>query len=493
MEFNKKSSIINRRRKKFNQSITHNWIYLCLLFYLNVIQVHNIATANNDSNENLIKANNSLSEANSGNRSEIKHSDLIEKLIRNSLPSSTAATATASSADQFQSNGKLKLNLKFNKVRELKSNTVDIEITHRNLLYVNRGEKLDSPSNPKTLISANENSEHSNDGATLPSIDPTSTNSNNVNMNHQPQQKLQKDFTVSKNSFSFPNVSQKFFNKSSHNQTNNNRNSKIEGKKEEKKIIFNINSKWLPTIEKIIQLRNQSGEKLFEIYKSKPQKRTFSRFQSDDFPSDSENGSNTKSFYLVDSSGQNISIVLNTIKSESENGIDSINHSNVEIRRNNQMNVTQNQNTSDIRHSDSYFPHISNRNDKSNGTKYMTDKNRINSVFENSQYNFNNTNSTNSNNNANKSNNNNFNKNRKNTNGKVSLLGLFELTTRWGDRPEGKSELAAAQLAVKHINQRGILPGYTLELITNDTQVSSFVLKQFFGGRRQVAVGILLN
>jgi hypothetical protein len=55
---------------------------------------------------------------------------------------------------------------------------------------------------------------------------------------------------------------------------------------------------------------------------------------------------------------------------------------------------------------------------------------------------------------------------------KVSLLGLFEMTTHLGERWEGRSELAAAELAVKHINERGLLPGYTLELITNDTQVT---------------------
>lgn len=56
--------------------------------------------------------------------------------------------------------------------------------------------------------------------------------------------------------------------------------------------------------------------------------------------------------------------------------------------------------------------------------------------------------------------------------GIVSLLGLFELSTRNGLRPEGHSELAAAQMAVRHINQRGLLPGYMLQLITNDTMVS---------------------
>lgn len=55
---------------------------------------------------------------------------------------------------------------------------------------------------------------------------------------------------------------------------------------------------------------------------------------------------------------------------------------------------------------------------------------------------------------------------------KVSVLGLFELSTRTGERPEGLSELAAAELAIKHINEGSLLPGYTLELLTNDTQVS---------------------
>lgn len=60
-----------------------------------------------------------------------------------------------------------------------------------------------------------------------------------------------------------------------------------------------------------------------------------------------------------------------------------------------------------------------------------------------------------------------------NTLSKVSLLGLFELTTlAGGERWEGRSELAAAKLAVKHVNERRLLPGYVLELITNDTQVS---------------------
>lgn len=63
---------------------------------------------------------------------------------------------------------------------------------------------------------------------------------------------------------------------------------------------------------------------------------------------------------------------------------------------------------------------------------------------------------------------------------KVSVLGLFELTTRTGIRPEGYSELAAAEMAVKHINKRKLLQGYTLELLTNDTEVCIFDIKESF-------------
>lgn len=60
--------------------------------------------------------------------------------------------------------------------------------------------------------------------------------------------------------------------------------------------------------------------------------------------------------------------------------------------------------------------------------------------------------------------------------GKISLLGLFELSTRYGLRTEGQSELAAAQMAVRHINSKHILNGYTIELLTNDTKVCMCVL-----------------
>ncbi|XP_073949061.1 gamma-aminobutyric acid type B receptor subunit 3, partial [Choristoneura fumiferana] len=52
----------------------------------------------------------------------------------------------------------------------------------------------------------------------------------------------------------------------------------------------------------------------------------------------------------------------------------------------------------------------------------------------------------------------------------VSILGLFELSVGESPRAEGASELAAAQLAVQHVNQRALLPGYRLHLITNDTK-----------------------
>ncbi|XP_060803785.1 gamma-aminobutyric acid type B receptor subunit 2 [Amyelois transitella] len=52
----------------------------------------------------------------------------------------------------------------------------------------------------------------------------------------------------------------------------------------------------------------------------------------------------------------------------------------------------------------------------------------------------------------------------------VSILGLFELSIGRTPRADGASELAAARLAVRHVNERGLLPGYKLQLITNDTE-----------------------
>uniref|UniRef100_A0A182LUW1 G-protein coupled receptors family 3 profile domain-containing protein n=1 Tax=Anopheles culicifacies TaxID=139723 RepID=A0A182LUW1_9DIPT len=64
----------------------------------------------------------------------------------------------------------------------------------------------------------------------------------------------------------------------------------------------------------------------------------------------------------------------------------------------------------------------------------------------------------------------------------VTILGLFELSSKGGvERREGFSELAAAQLAVQHINRRGLLLGYKLKLITNDTKCDPGVgIDRFF-------------
>jgi hypothetical protein len=59
---------------------------------------------------------------------------------------------------------------------------------------------------------------------------------------------------------------------------------------------------------------------------------------------------------------------------------------------------------------------------------------------------------------------------------RITVLGLFEMTSRAGDRSEGRSELAAARLAITHVNEKRILPGYQLELITNDTKVTGVFL-----------------
>ncbi|RZB39861.1 gamma-aminobutyric acid type B receptor subunit 2, partial [Asbolus verrucosus] len=63
----------------------------------------------------------------------------------------------------------------------------------------------------------------------------------------------------------------------------------------------------------------------------------------------------------------------------------------------------------------------------------------------------------------------------------IHVLGLFELTTKWGKRPEGLSEIAAAELAIKHVNHFNILPDYTLKLIINDTRCDPGVgIDRFF-------------
>ncbi|KAL0101970.1 hypothetical protein PUN28_018493 [Cardiocondyla obscurior] len=63
----------------------------------------------------------------------------------------------------------------------------------------------------------------------------------------------------------------------------------------------------------------------------------------------------------------------------------------------------------------------------------------------------------------------------------ITILGLFEMTHRAIPRPEGSSELQAAKLAVKHINEVGMLKSFRLRLIYNDTRCDSGVaVDRFF-------------
>ncbi|XP_066965096.1 LOW QUALITY PROTEIN: gamma-aminobutyric acid type B receptor subunit 2 [Macrobrachium rosenbergii] len=55
----------------------------------------------------------------------------------------------------------------------------------------------------------------------------------------------------------------------------------------------------------------------------------------------------------------------------------------------------------------------------------------------------------------------------------VPILGLFDLTARPDQHLGGASELAAARLALKHINEKGVIPGHRLVMFHNDTQCDS--------------------
>lgn len=61
----------------------------------------------------------------------------------------------------------------------------------------------------------------------------------------------------------------------------------------------------------------------------------------------------------------------------------------------------------------------------------------------------------------------------------IYIGGLFELS---GSRDNGcgYSELTAAKLAVSHINAKGILPGYKLQLLYNDTKVGPNIFYSTF-------------
>ncbi|KAH6937312.1 hypothetical protein HPB50_026507 [Hyalomma asiaticum] len=52
----------------------------------------------------------------------------------------------------------------------------------------------------------------------------------------------------------------------------------------------------------------------------------------------------------------------------------------------------------------------------------------------------------------------------------VYLLGLFELTGSCEAARGGRAERAAARLAIRHVNERNVVPGYRLEMYDNDTR-----------------------
>ncbi|KAH7932553.1 hypothetical protein HPB52_024355 [Rhipicephalus sanguineus] len=54
----------------------------------------------------------------------------------------------------------------------------------------------------------------------------------------------------------------------------------------------------------------------------------------------------------------------------------------------------------------------------------------------------------------------------------VYLLGLFELTGSCEAARGGRAERAAARLAIRHVNERNVVPGHRLEMYYNDTRVS---------------------
>lgn len=168
---------------------------------------------------------------------------------------------------------------------------------------------------------------------------------------------------------------------------------------------------------------------------------------TDNFNLDAENGSvftnNSYEIFFENETELNSSSVLNIINTNKNN-----NKSNI----NNNKNETSADKIYKKKKSDHIRKLLENKSNRS----------RVNNVFElSSKMMFNST----------------INNNFRNARvGKVSLLGLFELSSQNKERPEGRSELAAAMLAVKHINERMLLPGYTLELLTNDTKVSFCII-----------------
>ena len=254
-------------------------------------------------------------------------------------------------------------------------------------------------------------------------------------------------------------------------------------------LIFNLNSKNVPTNKSIAEIitfgshlssnfidhnKHIYSVKNFRLVKSKPVKRNYKNTFIN------HTNSMPKWSIINDDlslNGMSVSKInqVNTTKylsdynilSKTDQTLSAWSSIKLESNETNDNNKSVNDNLNQLT-TINYTSHLvsyQNRN-VNHSEDYLTkNRNRINNVFERARdpFHFSNKTSIKL-------------RNRLKQNGKVSLLGLFELTTRWGQRPEGQSELAAAQMAVRHINRRGLLPGYTLELITNDTQVRQFFL-----------------
>lgn len=474
MELSKKWNLsITRRRRKFNKCENHNWILLCLLLYLSVGSCV-IASINPDLySEKLISANNNISES---------RKTSTNNLIIPSLNSTNHL-------------GKSLITDSINK---------------------NQSNILENLSIPNQLNENLENSTQTSDRNVGNPIENGWTSF--PTENHANERKNPSGNGNPFKGFSFSGLSNFSYSNLNDSENKFNKSSSENSPTDNKRIIFNINSGVLPTIEQFSELksRNNNRENLYEILKIKPNKRTtFQSFLNQELKSVIKfQSENSTRFIQVNESrihenhpsnnGTKQSmkkenekkITVHTSKnnythSRNDNIHGSFNKKSNRLRNslknatNNSITVTNTNQTSNITKTSENDNQNKENNkltlknvlttnsyhkNRKNQTKYSS-KNRINSVFEHSHYIIHN-------------NNKNLSRiefrNRKKSAGKISLLGLFELTTRWGLRPEGQSELAAAQMAVKHINRQGILPGYTLELITNDTQVIFLIFIAFF-------------
>ncbi|KAH8038241.1 hypothetical protein HPB51_000035 [Rhipicephalus microplus] len=64
----------------------------------------------------------------------------------------------------------------------------------------------------------------------------------------------------------------------------------------------------------------------------------------------------------------------------------------------------------------------------------------------------------------------------------VYLLGLFELTGSCEAAKGGRAERAAARLAIRHVNERNVVPGHRLEMYDNDTRMRTVCVTNYVSG-----------